>query len=79
MIMYHIVILYELFTKEKVPKHIFTSLFYEKIQFIKECDTITFYKSKKSSKEIIFAFLTLHITPMIYCRLVVNVYSQKFL
>lgn len=59
-------VLYELVKKEKVPINIYTILVYEKIQSIKYCDAISFCKSKKLNKELIFECLTLYMIPMIY-------------
>ena len=43
----------------------FATIFFEKLKYIKECDGILFYRSKKLSREILAECLALYITPMI--------------
>jgi len=61
----HREILYALFKKEIVPTNMSAGMFSKKIKSIKECDAISFYKSKKLSKELLDECSTLYITPMI--------------
>lgn len=61
----HREILYSLFKKEICSTNMFATIFFEKLKYIKECDGILFYRSKKLSREILAECLALYITPMI--------------
>ena len=58
-------VLYALFKNETIPTNILTSIFCEKLKTIKECDAISFYKSKKLDQELLHEYLALYITPMV--------------
>lgn len=62
----HREVLYDLFKKETIPKNIFATIFSEKLQSIKDCDAISFFRLDKLSKEIIVECLTHFITSMIH-------------
>ena len=48
-----------------VPTNIWATTFFEKLQTLRECDAISFYKFEKLNQDLLDECLALYITPMV--------------
>ena len=58
-------VLYNFFKNETISTNILATIFFEKLQSIRESEAISFYKYDKLTQELLEGYLALYITPMV--------------